>query len=131
MEILFLCKSNVTRSQMAEAFFNKLSKKHKAKSAALAYNINYIDKRVLRAMREIDFDISNKKPKKVTKEMIDHADQVIIMSHDLEQLYNWDKKPVIWNVEDVFEENGQIPYEQFTNRRDRIKKKVEKLDRNS
>ena len=36
MKVLFVCKSNIGRSQMAEAFFNKFSKNHKAISAGIS-----------------------------------------------------------------------------------------------
>jgi protein-tyrosine-phosphatase len=128
MRLLFLCKANVTRSQMAEAFFNRYSKRHTSESAGLVLDIDYIDKRVIRAMKEIDFDLSDKKPKKVTKEMIDNADQVIIVSQDLKQYYTWKKKPIIWNIYDIIRnENGEVPYQQFLDIRERVKTKIEEL----
>lgn len=128
MKLLFLCKANVTRSQMAESFFNRYSKRHTSESAGLKLDIDYIDERVLRAMNEIGFDLSNKKPKRVTKEMVDEADKVIIVSQDLKQYYNFDKKPVIWDIYDVIKgEDGQIPYEQFLDVRQRVQAKIEEL----
>ena len=113
---------------MAEAFFNRYSKRHTSESAGLVLDIDYIDKRVIRAMKEIDFDLSDKKPKKVTKEMIDNADQVIIVSQDLKQYYTWKKKPIIWNIYDIIKnENGEVPYQQFLNIRERVKTKIEEL----
>ena len=38
MNILFVCKSNINRSQIAEAFFNEFSKNHKAISAGINAN---------------------------------------------------------------------------------------------
>jgi len=35
MNVLFLCKYNRFRSKLAEAFFNKISKRHQAKSAGI------------------------------------------------------------------------------------------------
>jgi protein-tyrosine-phosphatase len=128
MRILFLCKANVTRSQMAEAFFNEYSKKHTSESAALKIDINYIDERVIRAMKEIGFDLSNKKPKQVTNEMIDNADKVIILSPDLKEYYTWNKKPIIWDVYDVIKDkNGKIDYKQFVDIRNKIDGKIKGL----
>jgi len=128
MKLLFLCRANVTRSQMAEAFFNRYSKKHTSESAGLNLDSDNIDERVIRTMKEIGFDLSDKKPKKVTDEMIDNADRIIIVSPDLEQYYTWNKKPIIWNIYDIVKgENEQIDYRQFVDIRERVKTKIEEL----
>lgn len=130
MKLLFLCRANVTRSQMAEAFFNRYSKRHTSESAGLKLDSDNIDERVIRAMKEFGFDLSDKKPKKVTDKMIDNADRVIIVSPDLEKYYTWNKKPIIWNIYDIVkDENGQIPYQQFVDIRERVKTKIEELVR--
>jgi protein-tyrosine-phosphatase len=130
MNLLFLCKANVTRSQMAEAFFNSYSERHISESAGLKLDIDYIDERVIRAMGEIGFDLSDKRPKKVTAEMVNNADRVIIVSPDLKQYYTWDKKPIIWDIYDVIRDgNGKIPYQQFIAIRERVKTKIEELVR--
>jgi protein-tyrosine-phosphatase len=56
--VLFVCGHNSGRSQMAEAFFNRLAKgKGKAKSAGTqpAQTVNPV---VVEAMREVGIDIS-------------------------------------------------------------------------
>ena len=113
---------------MAEAFFNRYSKKHTSESAGLNLDSDNIDERVIRTMKEIGFDLSDKKPKKVTDEMIDNADRIIIVSPDLEQYYTWNKKPIIWNIYDIVKgENEQIDYRQFVDIRERVKTKIEEL----
>jgi arsenate reductase (thioredoxin) len=77
--VLFICIHNAGRSQMAEAFFNKLSNgRHKGISAGSrpADTVNPV---VVEAMREVGLDISSKKPKKLDKEMILEADLAITM----------------------------------------------------
>ena len=115
---------------MAEAFFNRYSKKHTSESAGVVLDIDYIDKRVLRAMDEIGFDLSYKKPREVTEEMINNSDKVILISPDLEQYYSWSKKPVVWNITDVVKDtNGQVSYQQFINVREKVKAKIKGLVR--
>jgi arsenate reductase len=77
--VLFICIHNAGRSQMAEAFFNKLSEgRHRGISAGSrpADTVNPV---VVEAMREVGFDISSRKPKKLDKEMILEADLAITM----------------------------------------------------
>src|SRR3989338_10979201 len=61
MKILFICKSNVGRSQMAPAFFNKLSKKHKAVGAGTHVRENEnqsLHEFVIQSMAESGYDLS-------------------------------------------------------------------------
>lgn len=77
--VLFVCVHNAGRSQMAEAFFNAMSKgKAKAFSAGTqpAGAVNPVAARV---MKEVDIDISGNKPKMLTLEMVESADRVITM----------------------------------------------------
>lgn len=77
--ILFVCIHNSGRSQMAEAFFNRMAQgKAKALSAGTrpSEGINPI---AVEAMKEPGIDISNKKPKILTMDMIKSADKMITM----------------------------------------------------
>jgi arsenate reductase (thioredoxin) len=76
---LFVCVHNSGRSQMAEAFFNKMAKgRAYAVSAGTqpAENVNLV---VVEAMKEVGIDISRNKPKALTLEMIEKADRMITM----------------------------------------------------
>jgi len=77
--VLFICVHNAGRSQMAEAFFNKLSGgRHRGISAGSrpAEAINPV---VIEAMSETGLDISGGSPKKLSKEMILESDLAITM----------------------------------------------------
>jgi arsenate reductase len=77
--IVFVCVHNSGRSQMAEAFFNKLANgKAKAISAGTqpADKVNPV---VVEAMHEVGIDISGNKPKALTIEMVEKADKMITM----------------------------------------------------
>ncbi|MDE1827919.1 MAG: low molecular weight phosphatase family protein, partial [Candidatus Micrarchaeota archaeon] len=92
MKILFVCRGNIGRSQMAEAFFAKMSKKNSATSAGTHSREEGVEGVKLGigrwdtpdAMKEIGFDVSDKVSKQLTPEMINSADRVIVIMTDEE-----------------------------------------------
>ena len=77
--VLFVCVRNSGRSQMAEAFFNRMAK---GKAMALSDGTRLADEinpLVVKAMREVGIDISANKPKALTMEMVEKADRVVTM----------------------------------------------------
>jgi arsenate reductase (thioredoxin) len=77
--VLFVCVHNSGRSQMAEAFFNKIAGgKAQALSAGTQppYEVNPV---VVEAMREIGINISGNKPKMLTMDMVDKAERMFTM----------------------------------------------------
>ena len=83
MKVLFVCKGNVGRSQLAEGIFNSLTKKHRAISAGtIAKNKGKLVKSVsiknVKVLKEIGIDISKKKVKKLNKQMTDHLGKIIV-----------------------------------------------------
>jgi protein-tyrosine-phosphatase len=69
---------------MAEAFFNQLAKgKVKALSAGTD-PADAIDPTVVKAMREVDLDISGNNPKALSPEMAEQADTVVTMGCGVE-----------------------------------------------
>jgi len=78
-QVLFVCVHNAGRSQMAEAFFNRLAQgKARALSAGTA-PADAIDPTVVEAMREVGIDVSCNKSKVLTPEMVEQADVVVTM----------------------------------------------------
>jgi len=77
--VLFVCVHNSGRSQMAEAFFNRLAQ-DKAKAVSAGTNPgSSVNPVVVEAMKEVGIDISEKKPKELTIEMAENADRMITM----------------------------------------------------
>ncbi|MGD0804894.1 MAG: arsenate reductase ArsC [Candidatus Bathyarchaeia archaeon] len=77
--VLFICVHNAGRSQMTEAFFNKLSGgRHRGINAG-SKPAEVVNPVVVEAMHEVGIDISGNKPKKLTKEMVLDADLAITM----------------------------------------------------
>lgn len=109
---------------MAEAFFN-----HYAKGKAQAFSAgtkpaSHTDRTVLQAMKEIGIDISNKRPKMLTLEMLGMAGKVITISFGVEGVRPASYVPTeYWQLEDP--EGKSI--EQVRAIRDEIGTNVRKL----
>lgn len=132
MNILFVCRANVGRSQMAEAIFNKLTKKHSAISAGLDphkwenKSINEA-KKVIKCMKEIGCNLKDKVSKRLTREIVENADKIIILG----EKENWpsflknSNKVEYWEVEDPAHKN----LDGHRKTRDEIKLLINKLIR--
>ena len=122
--VLFVCKGNSGRSQMAEAFFNFLSKRGKAISAGTSPD-KEIHPWTIQLMREVGIDVAHQKPKLLTEELIRKADKIIIMDSDmLENIPSENLSKVEnWQIEKLL---GK-PIERVREIRDKIKERVEQL----
>ena len=132
MKVLFICKGNVGRSQMAEGIFNKLANGKATAFSAGADPGSYEGNRlkdvgplVVRCMSELGIDVSEKVSKQITKEMVNDADMVISMvSMDmLPEYLNGSKKLVLWKIEDP----KNMDYEGHVQIRNQIFDNVSKL----
>ncbi len=85
MTILFVCVGNSGRSQMAEAFLNKLAAGRVKAISAGTQPAEEINPTVVEVMREVGIEISHQKPKRLTTEMIEQADKVITMGCGVEE----------------------------------------------
>jgi protein-tyrosine-phosphatase len=111
---------------MAEAFFEHYaSGKAKAFSAG-SRPASHVDQTVVKAMREIGIDMSSKRPKALTLEMLDGADRVITMGCSVEGVCPATMVPTEdWQLEDP---EGK-PIEKVREIRDEIEARVKKLIR--
>ncbi|MEM2890383.1 MAG: arsenate reductase ArsC [Candidatus Hadarchaeum sp.] len=122
-KVLFVCVENSARSQMAEAFFNKMARLARAESAgtkpAAAVNPMAVE-----VMREVGIDISAAKPKMLTWEMLEAADRVITMGCISGELCPATLVPTEdWGIEDPAGKS----IEKFREIRELIRIRVEKL----
>jgi arsenate reductase len=122
--VLFVCIGNSGRSQMAEAFLQQTSKGWNATSAGIKPDKS-IHQWTVELMKEIGVDVSQRKPKLLTIEMLKKADKVVVMDSDvLKQIPSeFLSKTENWNISHLLgkgkEEVRQI--------RDEIKNKVQQL----
>lgn len=80
--VLFLCVHNAGRSQMAEAIFNRLAKERGLAYTAESAGTELADRihpGVVEAMAEIGMDVSGKRPRLLTNQMVEQAERVVTM----------------------------------------------------
>ena len=82
--VLFVCVGNAGRSQMAEAFFNRLANGRARAISAGTKPAGAVDAQTIEVMREVGIDISRAKPKALTMEMLDQADRVVTLGCGVE-----------------------------------------------
>jgi arsenate reductase len=123
MTILFLCRQNAGRSQIAQAFFEKLAPGFTAASggsspAAAVHPV------VIDVMREVGIDLAGRKPRKVDAEMLAKADVVISMGCDDPAVCDYPGRKVEdWGIADP---SGK-PMEEVRRIRDTLRGRVEEL----
>jgi arsenate reductase (thioredoxin) len=123
--VLFVCTGNAGRSQMAEAFFNRYSGMDKAIAISAGTEpANDVNPVVVEAMRESGFDLTDKRPKLLTGEMMDKADRIFVMGCGAKAVCPAVFKPSEdWQIEDP---EGK-PIEQVRLIRDLIEDRVRRL----
>lgn len=122
-KVLFICVGNSCRSQMAEAFFNQMSKTEKASSAGTR-PASSVGPLAIEVMKEVGIDISRAKPKLLIIEMLESADRVITMGCAVGDVCpGATVETEDWGIEDP---TGKS-IEKFRKIRDVIRDKVEKL----
>jgi len=102
MKILFVCKHNRFRSQVAETIFKKLNKQGwEAESAGLKLDElrPYIEKNVIKIMEEKGYEIKGK-PRKLSPSLINKFDIVVIVA-DNANIAGFKGKIVRWKIHDT------------------------------
>ena len=72
----FVCVGNAGRSQMAQAFYERLGGEARSAGSRPAEDL---DQAVVEAMDEIGIDLSGRRPKPITREDVEWADVVVTM----------------------------------------------------
>ena len=124
-KVLFVCVENAGRSQIAEGFFKKLAPSDYDGISAGIIPVSEINPLAIKAMKEVDIDISDNKSKLVTNEMIEESDSVVNMG-----CMDKESCPALfveeiddWDIEDP---KGKS-IEEIRKIRDSIETKVKKL----
>ncbi len=109
MKILFVCRGNVGRSQIAEVIFNKYSK-HKSSSAGTSILGNKsqklrglpLTKPVIEFMKKEGVDISERERKQLNQEMCNEFDKIIVMAEPetIPDYLKKNKKMIYWDIKD-------------------------------
>jgi arsenate reductase len=125
MTVLFLCRQNAGRSQMAQAFFERLAPGHTAisggSSPAAAVHPIVVD-----VMREVGIDLSGRVPKKIDPATLASADIVVSMGCDDPAVCDYPGRKVEdWAIEDP----GAKPIDEVRRIRDQLRERVDALVR--
>jgi arsenate reductase len=75
-KVLFVCVRNAGRSQLAQALYEQLG--GEARSAGSQPG-EHVQQAVVEALQEVGIDISDRKPKPITRDDVEWADLVVTM----------------------------------------------------
>lgn len=118
--VLFVCRHNTGRSQMAEAYLRHLAGDSVEVASAGTIAADRPDPGVVAVMAEVGIDIRAARPKLLDPEMARRADRIITMGCDVEGVNRIDDD---WGLPDP---KGQPP-ERIREIREMVKSKVERL----
>ena len=109
MKVLFVCRQNIGRSQMAAALYNLLHQEGGADSAGTVVDVpgqrlqDAPAPKTIAAMQELGVDVSKNTRSQITPALLDEYDKIIVMSEP-ENTPDWlrdNPKSVVWDVEDT------------------------------
>ena len=132
IKVLFICKGNVGRSQMAEAIFNSLASNKAIATSAGVDPGGYEGKRISEAgpnvtacMKDIGLNVSNRVSKKLTEDMVNNADIIVSMVNKdmLPSYLQSSAKLVLWDITDP----KSMDYAGHVAIRDQIYERVKEL----
>ncbi len=122
--IIFACVHNAGRSQMAAALFNARADPKKARALSAGTRPgDRVHPEVVAVMRELDVDLTESRPQKLTPELAAQADVLITMGCGDECPYVPGVRRDDWPLEDP---KGQ-PIERVRAIRDEVRARVEAL----
>jgi protein-tyrosine-phosphatase len=121
--VLFVCLHNAGRSQMSQALFERAAdSRHTAISAGTA-PADRVHPEVVEVMGELGFDLADRKPQLLTRELAEQADLVVTMGCGDECPFIPGKRYVDWELADP---KGR-PLEEVRATRDEIAERVNVL----
>jgi arsenate reductase (thioredoxin) len=98
--VLFVCLHNAGRSQMSQALFERAAAgKHTALSAGTT-PAEHVHPEVIQVMRELDIDLSDRRPQLLTRELAEQADVVVTMGCGDQCPYIPGKRYIDWDLPD-------------------------------
>ena len=123
--VLFVCKQNAGRSQISEALFRRaVNGRHEARSAG-THPAERVHPVVVDAMRELNIDLSSRRPQSLTDELSAWADVVVTMGCGDECPFIPGKRYIDWELTDPADQSLEV----VRTIRDEIGSRVENLGR--
>jgi len=130
INILFVCKYNVFRSRVAEAYFNKINKNKKVRARSAGIIAGGAMNEKQKAAVEKAGLILEGKSKGLNTKILNWQNTTIIVADDVPEMIfsknkKYGKKTIVWKINDTKVKDGKdIPI--IINK---IKKKVEELNK--
>ncbi|MDX6636333.1 MAG: hypothetical protein QOF06_2536 [Solirubrobacterales bacterium] len=120
---LFVCLHNAGRSQMSEALFRRATGDHHEARSAGTTPGEVVHPEVVEAMAELEIDLSDRRPHKLTRVDAEWADVVVTMGCGDECPYIPGKRYLDWDLPDP---KGQS-LEAVRETRDEIERRIQGL----
>jgi arsenate reductase len=125
---LFVCLHNAGRSQMSEALFRRAAEgRHEGRSAGTT-PAERVHPEVLEAMSELGIDLSDRQPRKLSREDAEWADVVVTMGCGDECPYIPGKRYLDWDLTDPKGQSVEAVRETRDEIERRVRALVEELD---
>lgn len=107
MKILFICKYNRFRSQIAENYFRKINHNKNIHSSSAGIIIGIPVAESVRAIaKKLGFSV-NEKPKGIQEKLLKEIDLLVIVANNVPPslFKNITKKVVVWKIPDTTQDN--------------------------
>ncbi len=119
--VLFIDVRNATRSQMAEAWFNRLADGYGVATSCGTMPAKGMDPLTVQVMQEIGIDVRHRRPKAIDQQTWQSAQLIVLMGKDinpdaLQPTHIWD-----------FQEVVGCPIQDVRMLRDRVRERVQRL----
>ena len=98
--VLFVCLHNAGRSQMSAALFESAADGRHDASSAGTTPAERVHPEVVEVMRELSVDLSDRVPRRLTRELAEQADVVVTMGCGDECPYIAGKRYIDWDLPD-------------------------------
>ena len=131
MKVLFVCRANVGRSQIAQALYSKITSFESASAGTKVEIENQkicerpLVKPVIDFMKKEGIDISQNTTNQIMPEMLDKFDKIIVMAEPetIPSFLLKNNKTILWAIEDLLGKNNKTYKKTIS----QIKTNIEKL----
>ena len=121
--VLFVCLHNAGRSQMSQALFERAAAGRHVSLSAGTTPAESVHPEVIAVMQELGIDLSDRKPKLLTRELAGQADVVVTMGCGDACPYIHGKRYIDWDLPDP---QGR-PVSEVRATRDDIARRIDSL----
>jgi arsenate reductase len=123
--VLFVCLHNAGRSQISQALFERAAAgRHTAESAGSAAEPGgHVHPEVVTIMREVGIDVADRRPRRLSEELVQRADLVVTMGCGDTCPYVPGKRHLDWDLPDP---KGR-PVDEVRATRDEIARRIHAL----